>query len=268
VVEKTNKGTGSVCGDIRHGTGKTQEYQPDCDGEVTEGNKDLPEITPPDNLATLNSNCRLAATCSPKTDVDPYVKSNGKESRTSTNPWNASTRTINIGSNSTLTMGGKDPYFVCRLMIDNGELIMAAGAKVQIFFDTPEHCGMSNGAVRIEIKGNGKIVSSGYQPQEGKYDVPGLFLLGSANIQTNVNLAGNAGVNEFVLYGPHVDIDIGGTADWVGMMAGKSLHLHGNGTIKSDPGISPPGITYSSLWERTRYVECVGPSATPPNGNC
>jgi hypothetical protein len=263
-----SKGTGTLCGDVRHGTGKSAP-EPDCDGGVTEGNKDLPPIVPPEGIETNNSNCRLAATCANKSDLDTYVGSNGKEKRTSTNPWDAETRTIDIKGGSTLTMGGGD-YFVCRLFINNGQLIMAgANVNVRIFFDTPENCGLSAGDTQISITGNANIVSSGYIPSENKFDVPGLYVIGSPDIPTTIDLSGTSGTNELMLYAPYSDVEIGGNATWIGMVAGNTLRLHGTPTVESDPGIDPPDIFFTSLWERTRYVECTGSTGSPtPDASC
>ncbi len=254
-------GSGTICGDIRHGVGKTAP-DPDCDGEVAEGNRSLPEVTAPEGIATSNSNCRLGATCENPTEVDTYTKH-----RTSTTPWDPVTRTITITSNARLTMGGQD-YFVCRLYVDNGELIMAEGSNVRIFFDTPENCGISAGETRLRVGGNGNVVSTGYNPSAGNFDVPGFYLLGSAAIPTTVELGGGSGTNELTLYGPYVDIDIGGSATWIGMIAGKSVRLHGTPTVESDPGMDPPAIFFSGLWERSHFVECVGASASPPDASC
>jgi hypothetical protein len=71
-----------------------------------------------------------------------------------------------------------------------------------------------------------------------------------------------------MLYAPYSDVEMGGNADWIGMIAGKSLYMHGTGTVKSDPGIDPPDIFFSGLWERTRFVECTGAVGSPPDANC
>lgn len=117
-------GSGTICGDVRHGVGGSAP-EPDCGGEVIEGNRTLPPVIPPEDIATNNSNCRLELTCEDPSEVDTYTKK-----RTSTNPWDAETRTINVSQNATLTLGGAD-YFVCKLVVQNGELIMAEGTSVR-----------------------------------------------------------------------------------------------------------------------------------------
>ena len=67
-----------ICGNVRHGLGK-EAPTPDCNGTKSESEKNLPAITPPSNIATVNSNCRLAVTCTNKSEVDTYTKTNGKK---------------------------------------------------------------------------------------------------------------------------------------------------------------------------------------------
>jgi len=160
-------------------------------------------------------------------------------------------------------MGGTD-YFVCKLTVDNGELIMAAGSEIRIFVDTPEHCGYSAGETQVSITGNANIVSTGYNPSQGSYRIPGIYVLG----ESKVVLTGNSGTNELMLYAPHSKVEMGGNATWKGMIAGKTLSMHGTPKIESDPNIKAPDITFATLLERSRYVECTGATASPPNASC
>lgn len=271
---ETHGKTVTICGNIRTGIGKSGPT-PSCGGKKTEGNEDLPPVNPPADIATKNSNCRLALTCPNASEVDTYSTESGnskkeketEKKRTATDPWDAVKKTVNLGSNAKLTLGGGD-YLVCGLFVNGGgELIMAAGTHVRIFVDTPEHCGLSAGAVQVEITGN--TVSTAYNPAQGTYDVPGIYVIGSPTIPTTVKLGGNSGnTNEMVLYAPYSNIEMYGTADWKGMLAGKTLTVNGTPTIESDPLIPQPDITLASLLERTRYVECTGATASPPNANC
>jgi hypothetical protein len=254
-----------ICGDIRHGVGK-KAPTPDCSKEKTEGERSLPLVSPPENIAAENSNCRLAVTCSPKTQVDTYTKITGKKetagTRTSTQPWDAGHTTINIPNNSRLSMGGRD-YYVCGLFV-NGELIMNAGSELRIFVRTPEECKLSSGATQVEFTANASIVSTGYNPSQGTYTIPGIYVMG----ESTVKLSGNSGTNEMMLYAPLSNIEMKGDATYKGMIAGKSISIRGNATIESDPNIKEPDISESSLLSRTRYVECTGASASPPDANC
>lgn len=254
----------TLCGSLRHGLGQTAPT-PQCNGTVSEGEKNLPEITPPSNLSTSNSNCRLSATCTDKSKVDPFVIVKGKkeevEKRTEKEPWESKTKTITLSNNSRLTMGGGD-YFICKLAI-KGELIMAAGSEIRIFVDTPQNCNLKVGETQVEVAAGGSIVSTGYNAQNG-YKIPGIYLLG----ESKVKLSGNSTTNEVMIYAPKSEIEVEGTATWKGMMAAKKMNLHGNATFEADPNIKAPDISFASLLGRTRYVECVGATATPPNAYC
>jgi hypothetical protein len=266
-VELTSNGKSYVlCGDIRHGVGKTAPV-PGCEGEVTEGNQTLPPVVPPTNIATENSNCRLVPNCpepESATKVDPY---NGK-SRTATKPWDATHRFINVPQGASLTLGGGD-YWICGLFVD-GELIMASKSQVRIFFDTPEHCpGLDSSHTQINISASAAIRSTGYGTSEGTFNVPGLYVMGSPTIPTTVSLTGSAGgLNEVMIYAPYSNLEISGNATWIGMFAGKTVRMNGNPTIKADSRIPLGEQTYSSLLERSRYVECSGATGSPPDANC
>lgn len=254
-----------VCGNIRHGVGK-EAPTPDCGHQKTEGERNLPLVSPPENIVAENTNCRLAVTCTPNTQVDTYTKITGKKetagTRTSTQPWDATHTTINIPNNSRLSMGGRD-YYVCGLFV-NGELIMNAGSEMRIFVRTPEECELSPGAIQVEFTANATIVSTGYNPSQGTYTIPGVYVMG----ESTVKLLGNSGTNEMMLYAPLSNIEMKGDATYKGMIAGKTLSIRGNATFESDPNIKEPDLAESSLLSRTRYVECTSATASPPNANC
>ncbi len=290
---------GNVCGSIRHGVGKKVENKgTQCKGyTVTEGNVTMPPVSSfiPSDIATNNSNYRLVkcTKTSPSKvptgcQTDSYTVSNKKEPWTSTVPWNPSTRTISTMNNATLTLSGGD-YFICRLLLtNNAYLIMAAGSTVRIFFDTPENCGLSAGAKQIDISNNSNVSATGYQPTLGKYDLPGFYLMGSTSIPTTAELSPNGGSNEFILYGPNTNIVIKNNATYIGIIAGKTVHVE-NAIIKQDAGFSIPGelnpwkpvITPEAgseeeeaptaiYFEPQLYVECSGAVGvgSAPNASC
>jgi hypothetical protein len=254
-----------ICGNVRHGVGK-EAPSPDCSGEKSEGEKNLPAIEVPANIESENSNCRLVPNCAKTSEVDTYTKTNGTKTeagkRTKTEPWDAENENINIPQNSTLSMGGRD-YLVCGLFV-NGQLIMNAESEIRIFVDTPEHCGLKAGAIQVEFTASANISSTGYNPSQGTYKIPGIYVLG----ESTVKLSGNSGTNELLLYAPESYVELEGNATWKGMFAAKKMYVHGNPTIESDPNIKAPDITFATLLARTRYVECTGPTATPPNAYC
>jgi hypothetical protein len=251
--------SGSICGNDRYGVGKGAP-EPSCSGEKFEENRELPAITPPANIATENSNCLLAQHCTSGPfagQIDTYTKK-----VTSTTPWQESTRTISYGSQASLTMNGND-YWVCKVDVNPGTLYMSAEAHVRIFVDTPEHCGMSAGATQVNIGGNSQVISSAFDPKAGKYNVPEIYLLGNGK----VNLAGTS-TNELLVYAPLGEIEMSGNVTWIGMMAARKITLNGGVIFQSNSKIPEPNIAYAGNFQRARYVECVGATATPPNASC
>ena len=173
------------------------------------------QTTPPNSNGRLYSCTAPLAAAPGDCGKDTYSKA-----RSSTEPWDPVTRSINIGSNATLTMGGGD-YFVCQLNMNNGDLIMPAGASVRIFFDTPEACGIPDGGSQISMFGNARIQSTGFDPANGVFNLPGFFVQGSPNIQTTVTMGGNSGTNEVILYAPNSNVTLQGNSTVYGYMAGR-----------------------------------------------
>jgi len=244
----STSGNASICGDIRHGVGKKWTKSGNasqCSGyQVTEGNVNLPPVSSfmPTNIATVNSNNRLVACTATNVPLncqkDVYT-GNWK----SKPPFNPSTRAITLSSNDTLTVGGGD-YWICSITFSgNSQLIMAQGARVRFFFDTPENCG-GNGN-QLNLSGNNRISASGYQPSLGQFEMPGFYFLGSLAGTSQINLSGNFGtVNEMVVYGPDTFINITGNATFKGILVGRQINMSGNGKVEQDAGFQvPPELT-------------------------
>jgi hypothetical protein len=289
---------GTVCGNIRHGVGKNPEiaHKADqCSGyQITEGNITMPPVSSfmPVGIATTNSNYRLV-TC---TQTKPVNTPTGCQldsyngNRSSTSPWNgnATTKTLETSNNSSLTLSGGD-YFMCKMILgNNSHLIMGAGTRVRVFFDTPEHCNLKSGAKQIDISNGADITSTGFQTTSTNFELPGFYLMGSPTIPTMIELSNNAGTNEFVLYGPNTEIVIKNNATYIGLIAGKKVLIKNNAVIKRDPRfvLSPelnPWKETETVVEKTRttptalyfqpqsYFECSGgaaPTGGAPNANC
>lgn len=254
-----SKGTPIICGNDRSGPAG-EAPTPEC-GEKTKEIKNLPEIVPPENIATVNDNCRLPQSC-PAANP-PRIDSYTGDSKTKIGTvWNSTKKAVEIGSSQTLTMGG-NVYLVCELNI-KGKLYMPAGAHVEIYVDTPEHCGRKSTEPQVIIGAGAVIESSACQPGQ-LCDVPRIYVLGDSP----VSLVGTPGTtNEVILYAPNSEIDLGGNATWVGMIGGKTMKIHGNPVIKSDPNIKEPELFFAGIFQRTRYVECIGATASPPDANC
>jgi len=249
----------TICGNDRHGVGKTGPT-PSCGKQKTEGNQPLPPISPPSNIETVNDNCRLSQTCTGAKagQVDTYSKK-----VSSKNPWEGEARKIDIASKEQLTMGGAI-YWVCQLEVQ-GKLYMPAKTAVQIFVRPPNECNLSSGAVQVNIGSQAVVESSSYNPAQGLYEIPSIYVLGDGEVKMD---GAPKSENEVMIYAPYSHVDLGGSADWTGMIAARTLKVHGNPFVTSDPNLKLPEINLASLFQRTRYVECTGATASPPNASC
>jgi hypothetical protein len=275
-----------VCGDIRVGIGKENSANQCTTGgfKVIKANVDLPPVTSfmPSNIATVNSNNRLRKCISTNNPVDCQKDTyTGKFS--STDPLNG--RSISLTGSKSLTVGGSD-YWLCTLSLSgSSELIMAAGAKARFFFDTPENCGLSSGATQISISGTSGIVSTGYSATDGRFDVPGFYLLGSTSRTTNVSLNGNHKTgNEFVIYGPNTTMNVSGNTTYKGLIAGKKITISGSAVVENDTGFTlPPELQTPPVQEEEEdeeetpgvryftpqtYLECSGIASIAPDDGC
>jgi hypothetical protein len=266
---------GNVCGNVRYGIGKIEDFHingTQCTGYTkTQGNVNLPPVSSfiPTDITTNNYNYRLVKCTSTNDPVgcelDSYAPS---RRRTSTEPWNPTTRAISASNNASLTLTGGD-YFICSLALNNnGDLIISESARVRIFFDTPENCGLTSGAKQIDIQNGSDIRATGYQTDSGKFNLPGFYLLGSPNIQTYAYWSNNAGDGEFLLYGPNTDVVINNNATYTSAIAGKTVHLDNRAIVEAVASQAIPQIGGATIFSRQSYVECIGATASPPNANC
>jgi hypothetical protein len=170
---------------------------------------------------------------------------------------------------ASLTLTGGD-YFICRLDLNGGQLIMGEKAKVRIFFDTPESCGIKSGEAQIKLNGGSTVTATGFREDQAVYEMPGFYLLGSPTISTYVELSGNskADQNEFVMYGPQTEFRLTGNSTIVGVIAGRKVEITGNATITQPNGFKPEAIGGSIIYSRQSYVECAGSTTAPPTAGC
>lgn len=270
-------GNAELCGNVRHGVGKdwyNTGSASQCKGYgELEAEVTLPAVSSfmPADIATNNSNYRLALCTkkSPPTPAGCEEDSFTGATRTSTVPWNATTRTISMtDSKSTLTLTGGD-YWLCRIDLNGGQLIMGEKAPVRIFFDTPENCGISSGGSQININGGSTISATGYNEDLQVYEMPGFYLMGSTSRPTTVNINGNANdTDQMVMYGPNTTFNINGNMTYIGVIAGKKVNINGNATITQPKGYKPPEIGGATIYSRQSYVECMTTVASPPNAGC
>lgn len=216
-----------------------------CNGEVTQGTTTLGPVDP-GNVWSTNDNARL-------TNGEDTIQSN----RT---VWNAATRTLTLKNKDTVTLGGAN-YAFCKLDMTGGSLIAAQGATVRIYFGGPDQCGGQTAPIAVT---GGRVTATSGNP-----DDLALLVVGSETIATTVTMRGNGVVNDLVIYAPRSAVSIGGTADYNGAIAGKSLEIFGTGTITGWDSTLTFTTPVEYLYKQTRFVECVGPlDLSNPDAGC
>ncbi|HET7053210.1 MAG TPA: hypothetical protein VFI09_04745 [Solirubrobacterales bacterium] len=272
---ETSGNSWEICGNARHGPGNEgpTEEELECGGEEVERNVELPSVSSfmPTEIETENDDARLAQCVvitneskEPLECEDDYFESK----RTATEPYATTPPpgSINLSNHASLTLGGED-YWLCQLTLSgSSHLIMGDGAHSRIFFDTPEHCGLSSSQPQISISGNSGIQATGYIPELERYDMLELYLLGGSG--STVSLGGTSGSNEVVLYAPESQVTIKGNATYKGVIAAESLEIGGNPTFDQDDGFKSQSVNHTTLYSRQSYVECSGPATVVPDENC
>jgi hypothetical protein len=252
---------GTLCGDARHGPEGELGFENNgvqCPGYTTsEGLVPMPPVDI-SGIYANNSNLRL-----PPLGLDAWSGSP---------TWDPVTKTLTLDGADSLTLGGTN-YLLCRLdMSGSSSLIMAAGATVRLYFDSPENCGLAGQPEPIEqitVIGTARITSTGYDPASGSYALLGMYMVGSSQLETQARFEGTADVGqEFVLYAPRTHVLLGGTAEYIGATVGKTLEVFGTAVLTSDVNLPNPDIDVIIVYKRDRYVECTGGTGEPPDANC
>lgn len=204
---------------------------------------------------------------------DTYTYSNGALAGCGAANWQASwcptTKVLYLTSDATVTLGGTAPYVLCQLRMDNdAKLIMAAGARIQIIFDSPENCGQSSGVEQFSLRNGAAIRSASFSPSTGNYAVPGLYFVGSDSRTTEIYMDGGTAGNNMIIYAPRTAIEIRAGASFGGAILGKSIYMDGGTRVKPegtggfapDENLPVAGSGTPTTFSQGSFVEC---SAAP-----
>ncbi len=225
-------GSANVCGSVGYGTtfstdnSSSNKAPSSCSvgRTVGQGTTDYPSVDLPADIATNNSNSRLAAA----DPVGPNVWQRGNIS------WNASNRHLTVNYDQ-ITLEGMAPYFLCRLTLAGGSKLLSGNGKmIKIYFDAPSNCNGLNGAAQLQIA-NGTYVAA----DAGKG--PGFYFAGSSNpAQSKIELGGGANVSQFVVYAPSSQIVANNGVNLRGVIIGRTLELGGGARINQSGPFTPP----------------------------
>jgi hypothetical protein len=201
------------------------------------------------NSATENSNFRIEnGLTKPKTA--PYDAGSKVE-------YSKETRTLEVGINGELTLGG-ETYNFCNFVMNNNTTVnIAEGAKVKIYIDSPNDPGSKciAGDGKFRMSTNSNFVNPSKDPtalQIYVYDNSG----GTVEFSNNIVFYG-------VIYAPNSTVSVKNNAEIFGAVAGKVTELKNNATFNADKRVENIQITTPPTYRRALWEQCtVGSGAT------
>jgi hypothetical protein len=259
-----------LCGNLQYGIGRSFTLASNAAqicGTNSQANLSLPPVNQGDAV-TNNDNSRffsLDRISGNKQDAC-WNGTNGNGQ-----PGTCGPRELHITHNSSVTLGGAK-YSFCKLHLDsNTALYIQDGAKVTIYFDTPEECGLEPGENQLELFSNARITSN--SPTGGAANVAMLFV-GSTSTPSGILLNSNTSIGancqqNFVVYAPRHDVTLNSNSTFCGAIAGKTLELDANSRVffDADAGdyVLPNTAPHYQLGD---FIECGTTPGSPPNAGC
>jgi type II secretory pathway pseudopilin PulG len=265
------------CGSASVGIGKElggggeHHSEVDCTGMGEAFEDEI--ILPPVNqgaAATVNDNGRLFSedriSGNKNSACFSGFNGNGIEDNTCGEP---NSRELVVGSNSSVTLGGR-VYSFCKLILNsNSSLSVEKGKSVTIYFDSPENCEYEDGTTQLELRSKSRVTAVG-----GESINLSMLFVGSQDLATKILLNSETSVDgpceqNFVIYAPYTDIELDSNTRFCGALAGKTVHLDSEAQVWTSsqvnkfilPNVAPHYVT-------GRFIDCVAsiPSAAPDEG--
>jgi hypothetical protein len=280
----TLAGNDQVCGNLQVGPGRNVVGGPPAcstgSSSVTQGVTSLPPVNQGD-APTNNQNGNFFSVnpVSPtNTNAKRRVCFNGRnaagevDTSTSTGCGTRELRMRNGSSGVSLTLNGGN-YSLCKLTMESGTTIYVAnGAKVTIYFDSPEACGYSSSTTQLSMDSNTSIQVNGGSAQNMR-----LLFVGSDTIPTVATMSSNTTQNvscnqDFVIYGPRTDIVFASNSYFCGAVAGKTVKSNSNTTVKTSnqaTGYTLPGwVDHYAVDDFRECVPAMPTGTASPSSGC
>lgn len=158
---------------------------------------------------------------------------------------------LTLSSNSKLTLTGSKYYF-CKLLAErNGELKIAAGAKVEIFIGShTENSSCATSAGTFAIEGSAKLVNP---------NGPGALLIEMAG-KGPFSVKNSGSLNASV-FAPEAEVVLSGAGTLTGAVTGAKVHLEAGSFIFGEESGSLTVGSTSGAYSRKAWEQC-----TPGSG--
>jgi hypothetical protein len=276
----------TVCGTVAVGPGRTVVGgTPTCptgSPTVTHGVTSLPPVNQGDVAEpghNQNTNFFTVNPVSPaNTGAKRRVCFNGinaageADTSSSTGCGPRELRLRNGSSGVSVTLNGGN-YSLCKLTMESGTtLYVANGAKVTIYFDSPENCHYTSATTQLSMSSNTSIQVNGGTAQNMR-----MLFVGSDTVPTSATMSSNTTQDvscnqDFIIYGPRTDIVFASNSYFCGAVAGKTVTVSSNTQVKTSNEAAqytlPGWVDHYAIDD---FRECVGPmpsGTTSPSSGC
>lgn len=212
----------------------------------------------PGTSATTNSNGRIVnGLKSPP--VSPYDAVSSGSGLT----YDASKRALKATGNTTLTLGGGVYNFCSISVAGNFNLVIASGAKVSIYVDSPDNpnSGCPAGSGGMSISGNLSSGSSDSDPTALQF-----YVYGTNDGAGRLDIRGNSTLRA-TIYAPQSLVTFAGNTKLIGGIAAGAVELAGNSFQYDDRA---GGLQTGSVgtYYRTAWRECPSKATAGAPGAC
>ncbi len=260
-----------VCGNATPGPGGrviaydlSSSVCPEYSSAQAETQFTLPPVPPP---TSVDGNARLCRTTEPRDVCGPNVT------------WNATARTLELGRDTSVTLGG-DVYFFCGIRVGQNSQIRiskpAGAPPTKIYIDSPENCGSSSlrGTIRMD---QGSTI---YNPNPDPSSLQ-LYVMGSTTTSTTVQLNQSAtnvcpvpqyttaACLPILVYAPNSIIDVDQNVLLIGAIAAKQVVMDQGSRVVYDPNAANVTLPDPTTFGAKDFRECSpAPTGATPNSGC
>lgn len=208
------------------------------------------------NSATVNDNVRLTSSCGSACDAKTNVT------------YSSGTRTLSIGNNGSVTLGGGTYNFCDFIATSSATVVVANGAKVRIFIDSPHRSGSGCGAASGNMTVNNNIVFSN---PSGDPENLQIYVYGRPNEQTeHVVDFKNSMSMVGTIYAPNSTVLIKNSPLFRGAISAKAVEVKNSLVFSWDDALADLRGRVLTLYYRTAWSECsrTAPVAGDPESGC
>jgi hypothetical protein len=223
----------------------------------------LDPVNPGTSSQSSLANCPLRQAVGLPACNDNYRITSGLDTSSGVT-YTASTRTLTMSGNSSLTLGG-GLYNFCQINQNgNSTITISSASTTEIFIDSPDdpNSGCPAGSGNLSAAGNLSWVNQSNNPLNLQ-----LYVYGLNDGSGSISIAGNASFTG-VIYAPQSWITMTGNVTATGAIAGRKVTLSGNG-FNYDSRTATLQATTTGVYFRSAWAQCTPTwTGTNPSSGC